>query len=148
LYYKLIEIKTDDQSVYTLLGWDGFTKEANRKIIEVLSVGSNLQVSFGKPVFKTENGIRPRIVFEYAENANMLLRYDYQAIRVQKRKKIKKENTWLIVLDRLVPMDPSMKGIRKYYVPAGDTYDGFIFRSNYWVQAEDIDVVNREASQK
>ena len=80
---------------------------------------------------------------EYAEKSSMVLRYDYQSVLVKKRKKVKKEGTWLIVFDRLIPMDPTLKGIRKYYVPAGDTYDGFIFRNGFWVLAEDIDVVNK-----
>ena len=51
-------------------------------------------------------------------------------------------------MDRLVPMDPSMEGFRKYYVPAGDIYDGFVFRNGYWVLVEDVDVANREKAKK
>jgi hypothetical protein len=100
-------------------------------------------VVFGMPVFKTGQGIRSRILLEYAEKSSMLLRYDYQAIKVQKGKKIKRENTWLIVMDRLVPMDPSMEGFKQYYVPAGDVYDGFIFRKGNWILVEDIEVANK-----
>ncbi len=148
LYYKLIEVNTGDKTFYTLLGWDGFTKEANRKIIDVISFDQDSQIIFGMPVFKTESGVKSRVVFEYADKANMLLRYDYQAIRVQKRNKIKKENAWLIVMDRLVPMDLTLKDLRKYYVPAGDTYDGYIFRDNNWVLVEDIEVGNKEKQQQ
>jgi len=76
----------------------------------------------------------------------MLMRYDYQSIMVQKRKRLVKENAWLIVVDRLIPMDPSMKGMRNYYVPAGDTYDGFLFKNGYWVLVEDIEVANKPTS--
>lgn len=145
LYFKLIEVKTAERTLYTLLGWDGYTKDANRKIIDVISFDKVGLITFGMPVFKTENGVKTRVVFEYAEKASFLLRYDYQAIRVEKRKKIKKENTWIIVMDRLVPIDPTLKGLRKYYVPAGDTYDGYIFRDNYWVLVEDIEVANKES---
>jgi len=93
-------------------------------------------------VFKTDQGIKSRIILEYTEKSNMLLRYDYQAIRVEKRKKIKKEYNWLIVMDHLVPIDISFLGIKKYYVPSGDTYDGFVFNNGYWVLVEDIDVAN------
>jgi hypothetical protein len=126
-----------------VLGWDGYTKEANRKLIDIISINNDGDIIFGMPVFKTENGVKSRIILEYADKANLLLRYDYQAIRVEKRKKIKKENAWLIVMDRLVPMDPSLKGIRKYYVPSGDTYDGFLFRNGYWTLVEDIEVANK-----
>jgi hypothetical protein len=143
LYYKLIQVDLGTKKAYTLLGWDGYTKDANRKLIDILRIDANGQIYFGMPVFKTAQGIQSRVVMEYAENANMLLRYDYQAIKVEKRKKIKKESAWLIVMDRLIPMDPTLKGISKYYVPAGDIYDGFIFRNGYWVLVEDIDVVNK-----
>jgi len=143
LYYKLIEISTDGQKAYTLLGWDGYTPNSNRKIIDIITIPNNKEAVFGMPVFKTEKGIKTRVVLEYAETANILLRYDYQAIMIQKRKRVKKENTWLIVMDRMVPMDPSLAGNRKYYVPSGDTYDGFIFRNGFWIQVENVDVKNK-----
>ncbi len=142
IYYNLIEVETGGQKAYTLLGWDGFTSSSNRKFIDIISVDNNGNILFGKPVFKTDKGIKNRVIIEYAEKATMLLRYDYQSIIVEKRKKLKKENTWLIVMDRMIPMDPSMKGFRKYYVPAGDAYDGYIFRNGFWTLAENIDVAN------
>jgi hypothetical protein len=47
-------------------------------------------------------------------------------------------------MDRLVPMDPSLKNMRKYYVPSGDTYDGYIFRNGYWILVEEIEVANKK----
>ena len=143
LYYKLIEVEIGGQKAYTLLGWDGYTPNSNRKLIDIISIDKKGNILFGMPVFKTDKGVKTRVVFEYAEKAIMLLRYDYQAIMVMKKKKVKKENAWLIVLDRMVPMDPSMEGFRKYYVPSGDMYDGFIFRDGYWVLVENIDVANK-----
>jgi hypothetical protein len=148
IYYQLIEVEINGQKAYTLLGWDGYTATSNRKFIDMVFTNSNGNVLFGMPVFKTAKGIKDRLIFEYAEKATMLLRYDYQAIMVEKRKKIKKENTWLIVMDRMVPMDPSMTGLWKYYVPAGDTYDGYIFRNRYWTLVENIDVANKSVPAK
>ncbi len=148
LYYKLIEVKIDNRKAYTLLGWDGYTSVSNRKIIDILSVDQSGNIVFGMPVFKTDQGIKFRIAKEYAEKSNMLIRYDYQSILVNKGKRVKKENAWLIVMDRLIPMDPSFAGMPKYYVPAGDTYDGYIFRNGYWVLVEDIDVTNRTNQKK
>lgn len=142
LYYKLIQVVVGEKKVYTLLGWDGYTADANRKFIDIISIDENGNLVFGMPVFKTDQGIKSRIILEYTEKSNMLLRYDYQAIRVEKRKKIKKEYNWLIVMDHLVPIDISFLGIKKYYVPSGDTYDGFVFNNGYWVLVEDIDVAN------
>jgi len=145
IYYKLIPVKIGERKAYTLLGWDGYNSVSNRKLIDIISIEKDSTVLFGKPVFKTDNGVKFRIVLEYAEKSTMVLRYDYQAIMVEKKKKIVKEDTWLIVMDHMVPMDPSMVGVRKYYVPAGDSYDGYVFRDGYWVLAEEIDVVNKIA---
>lgn len=142
IYYKLIEVEISGQKAYTLLGWDGYTANSNRKIIDVISIDKSSNIVFGMPVFKTDKGIKSRVLIEYAEKANMLLRYDYQAIMVEKKNKIRKENTWLIVMDRMVPMDPSMEGFRKYYVPSGDFYDGFVFKEGYWILVENIEVAN------
>jgi len=143
IYYKLIEVEISGQKAYTLLGWDGYTSNSNRKLIDIIKIENNGNVVFGMPVFKTDKGVKDRVVFEYAEKANMLLRYDYQAIMVEKRNKIRKENAWLVVMDRMVPMDPSMEGFRKYYVPSGDTYDGYVFKDGYWVLVENIEVSNK-----
>jgi len=145
LYYKMIEIEIGGQKAYTVLGWDGYTPKSNRKLIDIISIDKSGSIVFGMPVFKTDKGNKTRVVMEYGEKANMLLRYDYQAIMIKKKRKIKKENTWLIVMDHMVPMDQSMEGNRKYYVPSGDTYDGFVFSDGYWVLVENIDVVNRES---
>jgi hypothetical protein len=143
LYYKLIEEKSKENTLYTLLGWDGNNSESNRKFIDIISEDKSGSIAFGMPIFKTDRGIKSRVIFEYAKKSSMTLRYDYQAIRVKKKKKIKKEDTWLIVMDRLAPMDPSLKGMYKYYVPSGDIYDGFIFRNGYWILVEDVDVANK-----
>ena len=143
IYYKIIPVQIGTKQAYTLLGWDGHTQTSNRKIIDMLAPDGKGDFVFGLPVFKTKAGIKSRVVIEYAEKANMLLRYDYQTINIQKRKKIVKVDAWLIVMDRLIPMQPAMEGMRKYYVPAGDTYDGYIFKNGYWVLAEDIEVANK-----
>jgi len=148
IYYKLIEVEIEGQEAYTLLGWDGYTSNSNRKFIDIVYFDKNGNLFFGMPVFKTEKGIKTRVVLEYAEKANMLLRYDYQSIMVKKGKKVKKENTWLIVMDRMAPMDPSLEGFRKYYVPTGDAYDGFIFRNGFWTLVEDIEVANKSNTAK
>jgi hypothetical protein len=143
IYYKLIEVEINNQKTYTLLGWDGFTANSNRKLIDIVYLDKSGEIVFGMPVFKTDKGIKTRVVLEYAEKSNMLLRYDYQSIMVEKKKRLKKEDAWLIVMDRMVPMDPSMEGIRKYYVPTGDAYDGYIFRNGYWTLVENIEVANK-----
>lgn len=145
LYYKVIEEKSDDAVLFTVLGWDGADDNLNRKILDIIHISNDSLLVFGAPAFKTENGIQQREVFEYAEKANCTLRYDYQAINVQKGKKIKQEKHWMIIADRLIPMDASMKGMPKFYVPAGDTYDGYLFIDGFWCLVKDIDVRNKTA---
>ncbi len=144
MYYSIIEQKINGKIAYTLLGWDGADNSLNRKVIDIISFNDNSTVLFGMPVFKTEKGTQHRIVFEYAEKANCTLRYDFQAINVEKGRKIKKQKHWMIIFDRLIPMDPSLKGMTKYYVPSGDIYDGFLFKDGFWRLVEEIDVRNEK----
>jgi hypothetical protein len=146
LYYKIIQVKVGERQAYTLLGWDGYNAQSNRKLIDLLSFDKNGNVSFGLPIFKTDKGIKSRVILEYAKKSTLVLRYDYQSIMIKKKNKITKESAWMIVMDHLVPMDPSMTDMRKYYVPAGDTYDGYLFKDGYWVLVEGIDVVNKIAN--
>lgn len=143
IYYKLIEVMIGSQKAYTLLSWDGYTPNSNRKVIDIMYIDKIGKVVFGMPVFKTDKGLKYRIIKEYAEKANMLLRFDFQSVMLKKGKRVKKESVWLIVMDRLVPMDPSMKGMPQYYVASGEIYDGYIFKDGYWVLVEDIEVANQ-----
>lgn len=142
LYYKIIPSKINKQDVYLLLGWDGIDNHSNSKLIEVLSFGTDGSPRFGMPVFHTPEGILPRVVFEYAEDVSMVLRYDYQTLLVPKGKGVKRKQMWMIVTDHLVPLDPGLEGQHRYYAPAGDTYDAFIFRKGKWLFAEGIEANN------
>lgn len=148
VYYALIEKEVNKKTVYTLLGWNGNTASSNVKIIDVLSFSSEGSPIFGDFIFKTAEGIKPRVVIEYAENANALVRFDLQKLLLKKGKRVKAQSEWMIVMDRLAPMAPNMEGIRKYYVPTGDTYDAYIFRDSFWLLAEDIMVANPSTSGK
>ena len=142
IYYTLIERRSRKQMLYTLLGWDGCDPASDRKIIEAITFDNHGRPVFGSPVFKTADGIRNRVIIDYAEKGNVLLRYDKQTLLISKGNRIRKSREWMIVTDRLIPSSPSMKGIRKYYVPSGDTYDAYIFRDGTWIFAEDIFVSN------
>lgn len=148
IYYKLIETETAGKTMYTLLGWDGYTAISNRKFIDILSLDEKGDFYFGQPVFKTAQGTKSRIVLEYAEKANLLLRYDFQAIKMLKGKRVKLEDSWLLVMDRLVPMDPAMEGMRQYYVPSGDVYDGFVYRDGFWKLVEEIEIISNGSNSR
>lgn len=142
IYYKIIDVKVGEQTAYTLLGWDGYTQKSNRKMIDILTMDKSRNIAFGMPVFKTVNGIKYRIIKEYAEKSNMLLRYDYQSIITKKKNRLSKERAWIIVMDRLVPMDPALKGMPEFNVVSGDSYDGYVFKNGYWVLVEDVEVAS------
>jgi hypothetical protein len=75
-YYKIIPVKTKKQTYYTLLGWNGHTALSNKKVVESLYFERNKPM-FGAPIFDLHYK-RPikRMVFEFANNATMTLRYE------------------------------------------------------------------------
>jgi len=142
IYYTLISTESRGKTFYTLLGWNANDSYSNMKVIDILSFDPEGTPQFGSPVFKTREGTRNRVVLEYAENGNAALRYDYQAIVVQKGRKLRERKEWMIVMDRLIPMAAGLEGMRKYYVPAGDVYDGFLFLDGFWTFVEEVKVGN------
>lgn len=146
LYYKVIQVKNDPNGGYTLLGWDGGDASMNRKMIDYLTLTPEGPL-FGKPIFKTAEGLKSRVVYTFSEKTNMSLRYEYQAIKKLKGKKVKLKPAWMIVADRLIAPDPSMEGMKKSYVASGDTWDGFLFDQGYWKLVEDIEARNPEKAQ-
>jgi hypothetical protein len=92
LYYELIPVKSNGSRYYTLLGWDGSTALSNRKVIEVLSFNPLGQPSFGASLFSGYGKQQKRIIFEYADFTQMVLRYEKQAYVIEKKKKNTKKN--------------------------------------------------------
>jgi len=142
VYYKLITVYYNKEVYYTLLGWDGNNNNSNFKMIDILIFNNSGIPGFGKAIFKTPDGTRNRVVIEYSEKSSALLRYDYQTLIIQKRNGTREKKAWMIVTDKLIPMLPTMQGIRKYYVPSGDTYDAYIFNEGFWNFVENVKVAN------
>lgn len=128
LYYEMIPVKVKKKVYYTLLGWDGSDVRSNKKIIDVLTWDEGKPI-FGGPIFKLKSTqdeiiIKNRLVFEFNNAANMLLRY------LPKQK--------IIVYDNLVPPNPSADGKKETYVPDG-SYDYLIFsKKGYWEKGEKL----------
>lgn len=148
IYYKVIVQKYKSATLYTLLGWDGSSNLTDVKVIDVLTFKDDGQISLGAAVFKTPGGIKNRVVFEYAKRGNAILRYDRQSLMIQKGKRIHEQKIWMIIADHLVPMSPGMEGQFKFYVPSGDTYDGYFFSKGYWLFAENVKVGNPSNEKK
>ncbi len=124
LYYEIITTKWNSRTFYTLIGWDGADFLINRKVVEVLTFDRKGMPSFGSKSFKLEKTATGRLIFEYADRATMLLRYN------DKQK--------MIVLDHLSPPEHKYKGLYQYYGP-DFSYDAFVFRAGRWYLISDVD---------
>lgn len=139
LYTSLIVTDWNKSKTYTLLGWDGKDARSNRKVVDILNINADGKISFGQPVFKTPEGIKQRYIMDYAQNATVTLKYDYQTIMMPKgKKRIKKIKDWMLVMDELAPLDPRMEGMKDYYVPTGTSYNAFSWLNGYWTFVENI----------
>lgn len=146
LYYKIIgskATKSKTYNYYVLLGWDRFNRQASRKTIEAISFTGDTSVVFGKEVFKTKEGRTSRVVIEYSATANLTLNYSKQKLLLTGvRKSQRNINDSIIVVDRLVPLNETLEGVRWAYVPVGNIYDGYVFFNNFWTFVEGINPRN------
>ncbi|MEN8121966.1 MAG: hypothetical protein ABFS35_16570 [Bacteroidota bacterium] len=132
LYYKILTNTNKSKTYYTLFGWDGNDNFTNKKIIEILTIKSK-KPQFGSPILKMGNKTHSRIIFEYAKQAKMMLRYD--------------EQEKLIVFDHLAPSLKKFKGQYMYYGP-DLSQDGLQFIDGYWILKPNLDMRNKENSNK
>jgi hypothetical protein len=124
-YYKIIPVY-GARPYYVLLGWKGNTVESNKKVIVVLSFQDN-KPEFGMGVFDGNGKTRKRVVFEYARQVSMLLRY------------VPAQN--LIVFDHLSPPDVKQKSKPQTYGP-DMTYDGYKLSNGRWQFVQNLDMKN------
>ncbi len=124
LYYDVI--KSDDD-FYTLLGWDGNDKLVQRKFIDVLSFKADGTPVFGKDVFKIPGKFGKRIMFEYASEVAMSLKYN--------------ANRRQIIFSHLAPnsLDPMLVGQYQYYGPDG-SFDALSMKKGRWTYEAAIDI--------
>jgi hypothetical protein len=79
------------------------------------------------PVFIGNGKTRKRVVFEYARQVSMLLKYD--------------ENQHLIAFDNLAPPDKKQAGKFDMYGP-DMSYNGYRFKDGHWIYVDNIDMRN------
>jgi len=110
-YYQIFskDVKREG-TFYFLIGWDGFKKHSNKKLVEVLKIIDTDSIQFGAPLFEHNGRLKTRVVFEYKPDADMFLEY------------IKEKD--LIVFDHMVPPNKQAEGKFFTYIPDG-TYDYF-----------------------
>ncbi len=119
-------IKSDDE-FYTLIGWDGNDKLTQRKFIDILSFKPDGTPVFGKDVFKFPGKFAKRVMFEYASEVAMSLKYNTG------RKQI--------IFSHLAPNtpDPLLEGQYQYYGPDG-SFDALAMKKGKWVYEPAIDI--------
>lgn len=124
LYYDII--KSDDD-YYTLLAWDGNDKLVQRKFIDILSFKPDGSPVFGKDVFKFPGKFAKRVMFEYAGEVAMSLKYN--------------DNRKQIVFSHLAPNtdSPTLENQPQYYGPDG-SFDALSSKKGKWIYEADIDI--------
>lgn len=141
VYSKLIMTEINNKKYYTLLGWNGGTLFSQFKIIDVLSFNSRGNPIFGAFIFRSYGKGKPaRIVFEYAKQSNLNLRYEKQSFAQRSTKRIKGNYRYqidtvftpMIIFDHLIPMDESLQKVPQYYVGESSLNDGFIEKDGRW----------------
>jgi hypothetical protein len=170
VYYKVICSKYKNNRYYTLIGWQGNNLLLRKKVIDVLTLDSYNNPSFGASIFKNERTQPKRVIFEYSGQAVMALRYEqqyYSKIKGQsiyaydkidniernkthkyRNNKVRKKKAFMIIFDRLVPLSPGLENQFQYYVPSSDFVDGFIFKEGKWRLIFDIDARNSKKPEK
>lgn len=122
-----VDVIKSDEDFYTLIAWDGNDKLTQRKFIDILYFKPDGTPIFGKDVFKFPGKFAKRIMFEYASEVAMSLKYN------KDRKQI--------VFSHLAPNteDATMEGQFQYYGPDG-SYDALSMKKGKWVYEPDIDI--------
>ena len=129
LYYTIIPFKSNKETYYVLLGWEGNNNYSNRKVLECLSFNREKEPVFVKTVFKTERFNKRRVVFEYSKEAYLMLRYN--------------ENLEQIIFNRLEPTKPELKGLYNFYQPTM-TFDAYELHKGEWVMIQDVNPRNKK----
>ncbi len=127
VYYQIVNYKYKNQTYYILIGWDGYSRYINRKIVDVLYFNARGKPVFGKSIFKSDEKTVKRLIFYHSIKASMVCKYD--------------ENLKAIVFDHLVPSSTVYKGMYEFYGPNG-TYDAYFQKKNMWIYKKDIEVNN------
>jgi hypothetical protein len=127
LYYQIVDTKNSGQNYYTLLGFNMNNVLSNKKVIDIITINDNDEISFCSNLIEYKKAYIDRLVFEYNKKASMMLRYE--------------ERIKMIVFDHLSPQKPSLEGNYQFYGP-DFTYDGLKFENGIWKYYSNIDVKN------
>ncbi len=129
IYYRIIQKKYNGENFYTLLGFDDFTVNSNKKWMEVLTFNNQGQPVFGGPYFSFKNDSAAaakykasRFYIEYKKEAVASFNYD-TALN-------------MIIYDHLIS-ESEEPNRRETYVPDGD-YEGFTWQNGQWLHVSKV----------
>lgn len=128
IYYRIVQKEHKGKKYYTLLGFDDFSFESNKKWMEVLHFNDRGEPVFGGRFFSFKNDSikRPdqlRFHIEYKKEAKTFFNYDPEKD--------------LIVFDHLVSEsdEPERKSS---YIPVGE-FEAFEWKDGQWVHIPKLD---------
>jgi hypothetical protein len=121
VYYNLKEFDTSEGKKYLLFGYDGFSFDTKRKLIDVLSFEDGKPV-FGSPVFVSTDPEHPhepknRIVLTFSAAASVKLNYD--------------GHLDMIIFDHLIRGSSEVPGQGPTNLPDG-SYEGYQLKNGQW----------------
>jgi len=122
LYYKIIPVKINGNTFYTLLGLDSFSPYVSKKVIDVLRFEKE-GLFLGAPIFEKSGKLMSRMVFSFSSRITMMLNYD--------------EKLKTIVFDHLSPSDSRYTGQYEFYGP-DFSFDGLLLSKNKWLFVDDV----------
>jgi hypothetical protein len=127
LYYRIILKEYNGKKYYTLLGFDDFSVNSNKKWMEVLTFNQNGEPVFGGPFFSYKNdsvrkAVQTRFSIEYKKEAKTFLNYDPEMD--------------VILVDHLVSESDEPEK-RWTLVPDGD-YEAFKWQNGQWVHVDKL----------
>jgi hypothetical protein len=127
VYYNILDFDTKEGKKYLLFGYDGFSFNTKRKLIDVLSFKNEKPV-FGAPVFISLDPEHPhepknRIVLTFSAAASVKLNYD--------------GHLDMIIFDHLISGSSEVPGQGPTNLPDG-SYEGYQLKDGQWVYVNKV----------
>ena len=133
VYYAINKVKYKGENFYVLLGWKGFNQQITKKVIEVCYLEKGV-LKFGFPLFKSGSIYRNRLLYSFAAQATMSLRFD--------------NNGKKIILDHIsAPKSKQDVDLSSQSGPDG-TYDSFNLKNGRYFLNKDVDARSETAPTK
>lgn len=128
LYYHIRPVTENAKTSYMLLGISYSNPAITKKFIDLVDLNDDGSLVLGRKWFKEKDESVYRVVFEYASDARMTLRFT---------------NDSTIVFDHLAPFTPANEGDHRYYGP-DYSFDSYSFTGSEWIFRLNVDIRNKE----